>query len=100
MESLEEWNVELVLMNSHDRGCAYQLQAGVYRRICSKGFVTSQTSFQTIRFRHTGCLGGEIVEASLRVLEFVPRVGELIDRFRSRELDGREATERKCEPGA
>jgi len=25
METLEEWNVELVLLNSHDRGCAYQL---------------------------------------------------------------------------
>src|ERR1041385_7095943 len=25
METLDEWNVELVLLNSHDRGCAYQL---------------------------------------------------------------------------
>ena len=40
METLDEWNVELVLLNSHDRGCAYQLHAGIYRRICSNGLVT------------------------------------------------------------
>ena len=28
MQTLDEWNVELVLLNSHDAGCAYQLHAG------------------------------------------------------------------------
>ena len=37
METLDEWNVELVLLNSHDTGCAYQVHAGIYRRICSNG---------------------------------------------------------------
>ena len=39
MQTLDEWNVELVLINSHDRGCAYQLHAGIYRRICANGLV-------------------------------------------------------------
>ena len=91
METLDEWNVELVLVNSHDAGCAYQLHAGLYRRICSNGLVTSDTSFQAIRFRHTGLLGDEIVQASLRVLDFAPRAGELINRFRSRPLEVRES---------
>ncbi len=91
METLDEWNVELVLLNSHDTGCAYQLHAGIYRRICSNGLVMSETSFQAIRFRHTGLLGGEIVEASLRLVEFMPRVGELVNRFRERTLDVRES---------
>ena len=29
METLDEWNVELVLVNSHDAGSAYQLHAGI-----------------------------------------------------------------------
>jgi hypothetical protein len=41
METLAEWNVELVLVNSHDAGCAYQLHTGIYRRICSNGLVLS-----------------------------------------------------------
>ena len=91
METLDEWNVELVLLNSHDRGCAYQIHAGIYRRICSNGLVLSETQFEAIRFRHTGLLGGEIVQASVRLLDFVPKMGELVNRFRSRTLEPRES---------
>ena len=91
METLDEWNVELVLLNSHDAGCAYQLHAGIYRRICSNGLVLSSHSFQAIRFRHTGLLGGEIVQASVRLLDFMPRIGELIHRFESRPLEAQES---------
>ena len=87
METLDEWNVELVLLNSHDTGCAYQLHAGIYRRICSNGLVLSEGSFQAIRFRHAGLVSDEVVQASCRVLEFVPRIGELVNRFRFHALD-------------
>ena len=91
MATLDEWNVELVLLNSHGRGCAYQLHAGIYRRICSNGLVLSEGSFQAIRFRHAGLLQDEVVQASFRVLDFVPKVGELVNRFRSRALEVRES---------
>lgn len=91
MQTLDEWNVELVLLNSHDKGCAYQLHAGIYRRICSNGLVLSQGSFEAIRFRHAGPLTEEVVQASFRLLDFVPRVGELVNRFRSRSLEVRES---------
>jgi len=91
METLDEWNVELVLLNSHDKGCAYQLHAGIYRRICSNGLVMSEGAFQAIRFRHAGLVTNEVVEASFRLLDFVPRVGELVNRFRNRSLETRES---------
>ena len=91
METLDEWNVELVLLNSHDAGCAYQIHAGIYRRICSNGLVLSSGSWTAMRFRHTGLLGGEIVQASLRLLDFAPRIGELVNRFQSRALETRES---------
>ena len=91
MRTLDEWNVELVLLNSHDAGCAYQLHAGIYRRICSNGMVISDTGFEAIRFRHAGLEADEVVSGSLRVLEYMPRVGELVQRFRSRTLDARES---------
>ena len=87
METLDEWNVELVLLNSHDTGCAYQLHAGIYRRICANGLVLSSTSFEAIRFRHAGLLAEEVVQASFRLLEFLPRVGELVERFRAHLLE-------------
>jgi hypothetical protein len=91
METLDEWNVELVLLNSHDTGCAYQLHAGIYRRVCSNGLVISEAGFQTLRFRHAGLDPEEVVQASYRLFEFLPRVGELVGRFQARRLAPREA---------
>lgn len=91
MATLDEWNVELVLLNSHDRGCAYQLHAGIYRRICSNGLVVSEGSFEAIRFRHSKLETDEVVRASSRLLEFVPKVGEMVNRFRERLLDAEES---------
>ena len=91
MATLDEWNVELVLVNSHDAGCAYQLHAGIYRRICSNGLVLSEGSFTAIRFRHAGLEPDEVVQASLRLIEFMPRVGELVNRFKARRLDAAES---------
>ena len=91
MRTLDEWNVELVLLNSHDRGCAYQLHAGIFRRICSNGLVLSEGSFEAIRFRHAGLEVEAVVEASFRLLEYVPRVGELVESFRQRMLDRSES---------
>src|SRR6266536_4928819 len=69
MEALDEWNVELVLLNSHDAGCAYQLHAVVYRRVCDNGLVISEDCFQALRFRHAGLKPEEVVQASLRLVE-------------------------------
>ena len=91
MATLDEWNVELVLVNSHDAGCAYQLHAGIFRRICSNGLVIGEGTFSALRFRHAGLEAEEVVRASLRLLEFMPRVGELIQRFRERELTASES---------
>jgi hypothetical protein len=91
METLDEWNVELVLLNSHDTGCAYQIHAGIYRRICANGLVLSQDSFQAIRFRHAGLSADEVVQASFRLLDYVPQVGALVERFRARGLEARES---------
>src|SRR5262249_38800340 len=90
MQTLDEWNAELVLTNSHDAGCAYVMRIGIYRRLCSNGLVVSDDSFQAIRFRHACLESQEVVRASYRLLEQVPKVGALIDRFRNHRLDERQ----------
>lgn len=86
MATLDEWNVELVLLNSHDAGCAYQIHAGIFRRICSNGLVVSEGGFETLRFRHSGLDTVEVVKASLRVIESVPQITKRIHDFRTRML--------------
>src|SRR5437899_12532467 len=87
MQTLDEWNVELVLLNSHDAGCAYQIHAGIYRRICSNGLVLSNGSFSAIRFRHAGLEADEVVRASLRLLDYMPRGGGLVQLFLNYTVD-------------
>lgn len=91
MQTLDEWNVELVLVNSHDAGCAYQLHAGIYRRICGNGLVMSDGGFEAIRFRHSGLDPNEVVQASYRLIEFMPKVGELVNTLKNRFLDATES---------
>jgi hypothetical protein len=91
MQTLDEWNPELVLTNSHDAGCAYILQVGIYRRLCSNGLVVSSDSLSAIRFRHAGLQAEAVVQASYRILEYLPKVGALINSFRNHLLSDREA---------
>jgi hypothetical protein len=51
----------------------------------------SDDGFEAIRFRHAGLKAEEVVQASYRILEYVPKVGVLIDRFRNRLLNQSEA---------
>lgn len=85
METLDEWNLELALLNAHDGGCAYQLDAGIYRRICSNGLVVADGPFETIRFRHAGldqengnrrqsrCSGGSLTRSKFKARGSVAR---------------------------
>jgi hypothetical protein len=86
MQTLDEWNEELVLTNSHDAGCAYLMRVGIYRRLCSNGLVVSDETFEAIRFRHSGLKAVQVIEASYHILEHVPKVAALIDSFRNRRL--------------
>jgi hypothetical protein len=91
MKTLDEWNEELVLTNSHDAACAYIMRVGIYRRLCSNGLVVSDETFEAIRFRHACLKPEEVVNASYRILSHLPKVAALIDCFRNRSLNESEA---------
>ena len=91
MKTLDEWNEELVLTNSHDAACAYIMRVGIFRRLCSNGLVVSDETFEAIRFRHAGLKPEEVVNASYRILEHLPKVATLIDCFRNRKLTDQES---------
>ena len=91
MQNLAEWNLELVIVNSHDGACAYRLHAGIFRRICSNGLVISDSGFEAIRFKHAGLEPEEVIQASFRLIEFMPKVVSEVGRFRSRSLSNDES---------
>lgn len=77
---------ELVLLNSHDRTSAYQLDLGLFRLVCSNGMVTPTSDLGNIRVRHDRDVVGEIIEGSCELAGGIPDIADHVDRFQAIEL--------------
>lgn len=55
--------LDLLLYNSHDRGCAFQLMAGIYRLVCSNGLVVGET-YMHFSHKHIGLEPEKFVESA------------------------------------
>jgi hypothetical protein len=83
---LHDSRLELVLMNSHDGGCAFRLFAGVFRLVCSNGLVVSEASFGAVSIRHTHRTVSHVVDASQKIAHGSDGIGQRIEAFRARSL--------------
>lgn len=81
--------IEAVLINSHDRSCAYKFFTGVFRFICSNGMIVGDT-FEKIAVRHIHLDEADIIEASFKILENAPVVAGSIAHMKQIQLSDRE----------
>ena len=66
---------ELVLINSHDRGSSYSLEAGLFRLACLNGLVVSDASFGGMRVMHTGSdIVGRVIEGAYSIVKDLPQI--------------------------
>jgi hypothetical protein len=84
--SLHDSRIELVLMNSHDGGCAFRLYAGVFRLVCSNGLVIADASYGSVSIRHTHKTVDQVIGASQNIAGDSDRIGSHIEAFRQRTL--------------
>jgi len=82
---------ELVLVNSHDRSAAYQLDLGLFRLACSNGMVTPSGNLGAIRVKHGKNIVENIIEGSVQLTQEIPNVTELVEEFRSILISSEEA---------
>ena len=87
---LHDSRLELLLMNSHDGGCAFRLFAGVFRLICSNGLVVSDAAFGAISIRHSHHTVSQVVDASQKIAHNSDGVGSRIEAFRQKTLSEEE----------
>jgi hypothetical protein len=90
---LHDSRLELVLMNSHDGGCAFRIYAGVFRLVCSNGLVVADTSYGAISIRHTRKTVDQVIAASQGIAGHSDRIGENIESFRQRHLSDAERSD-------
>lgn len=62
---------ELLLRNSHDRGCAVKIQGGIFRTICINGLVVQSEDFGSISIRHMGKhdFHAKLIDATYEVVD-------------------------------
>ncbi len=73
---------EITLVNSHDGTSSYILQDGWFRLVCLNGMVVPEQEGTTMRVPHKGNVD-DVIEASYRVVEDVPRQRAQIEHFSS-----------------
>lgn len=78
---------EIVMVNSHNGACSYQLRAGVYRCVCSNGLIVGSDIFYR-RIIHKGDIVSQLVESAIEIIELIPKAIEIADNWKGITLDG------------
>jgi len=66
---------EIVMVNSHDGSCGYQMLAGVFRDACANGMIWGDASCD-VRVSHKGNVAHEVIAGAHQVLDGFTRVVE------------------------
>lgn len=77
--------LDLLLYNSHDRGCAFNLAASVWRQVCSNGLMVANDLF-TFSHRHINFNGDAFLESAHRIANGASEIAAQVDYFKSIEL--------------
>lgn len=60
---------QVVMINAHDGSSVYDLEAGLFKLLCSNGLFASGQDFQSVKVYHKGNIVNEVVDGSYRVIE-------------------------------
>jgi hypothetical protein len=77
---------EIVLVNSHDGSCSYQIHAGLFRLVCSNGMVVANANVGQVQRRHTGDAIGQIIEGTYEIVEELPAIAGKVETFNQIDL--------------
>lgn len=74
-------SIECVFTNSHDGLSSFLFMLGIFRQVCSNGLVVGDM-FGEIKIRHMGITQNEVMDASRKMLDFVPVLTSKMDSFK------------------
>lgn len=77
--------LQAVLINSHNRSCAYQFHVGVFRFACLNGMIVGDT-FKRISVKHVGLSEDDIIGASKQIIVLAPGISNSINEMKEIEL--------------
>ena len=83
--SFDGERVDLVLFNSHDRGCAFKLIASVWRQICGNGLMVA-SEFANFSHKHIGFKPDDFVHSAREIAAAAGTIAERVDEMKVIEL--------------
>ena len=81
---------ELIVGNSHDASSQFWLSFGLLRLVCMNGLMVADSSFESIKVRHSGDIVSQVIEGSYSVIDRVPQVLDRVQEFRDVKLEPEE----------
>jgi Domain of unknown function (DUF932) len=76
---------EIVLLNSHDGSCSYQIISGFFRFVCSNGLIAGDVC-KDIRVRHSGDVINDVIEGATLILEDLKAIENEVDEYKAIQL--------------
>jgi len=81
--------VDLVLYNSHDRGCAFKLITSVWRQICGNGLMVS-SEFANFSHKHVGFSPDDFIHSAGEIASAAGIIAERVDEMKAIEMSPNE----------
>jgi len=83
--SFDGERVDLVLYNSHDRGCAFKLIASVWRQICSNGLMVA-SEFANFSHKHIGFRPDDFIHSAGEIASAAGTIADQVDAMKVIEM--------------
>ena len=77
--------VDLILYNSHDCGCAFNLTASVWRKICSNGLMVSNDMFN-FSHKHINFDADQLIQSSLTIGHQAGILADNVEKLKAIEM--------------
>ena len=82
---MRDERIDLLLYNSHDRGCSFKLLAGIWRFICSNGLVVGD-EYANFSHKHIGFDPDDFMQSALQIAGSAGDIASQMDELRQVEL--------------
>jgi hypothetical protein len=82
-------SIQLILMNSHNKGCAFKLLAGVFRFVCANGMIVGD-QYANFTHRHIGFNADKFLISAKSVADSAEQIAVRLDDFKTIDLEPNE----------
>lgn len=82
---MRDERIDLLLYNSHDRGCSFKLMAGIYRFVCSNGLVVGD-EYANFSHKHIGFNPDDFMQSAVQIAGSAGDIASQMDVLKQIEL--------------